>query len=297
MTRFRLSSLGSRYLRPACLAVALGLATASAAAAQDPAKEFWPEIDAWWRLSPAWRLSLFVPVSENLDTHYREGNLILQGDYAFGQTRFDRRLMDENRAQKMKVFLLRGGSLGGKSLDDQGEAYTEHSALAELHVRIPIKGGFLLSHRFRTDFRFLGDDAEFSMRYRYRVMLERELTAGRTSLVPYVNGEGYYDSRYESWNRVRLIAGTSVSWSRWVALEGNGTYQYQLPLLEQGGPGAERHSARVPGHEPHEIALPPIRGAERGGPEDVNSKDGGHRCGAGLPWPPKPGGRRRQPRD
>ncbi len=202
------------------------LVAAGGAAAQDVAKEFWPEIDAWWRLSPAWRLSLFVPVSENLDTNYREGNLILQGDYAFGETRFDRRLLDEDRARKMKVFLLRGGYLGGKSLDDQGQAYSENTALVELHVRIPIKGGFLLSHRFRADLRWLGDDAEFSNRWRYRLQLEKEFTPGRTSLVPYVNVEPYYDSRYESWNRVRLIAGTSVSWSRWVALEGNGTYQY-----------------------------------------------------------------------
>jgi hypothetical protein len=221
-----MSSLGTRSLPPVCLAAVLWLAAAGAAAAQDVAKEFWPEVDAWWRLSPAWRLSLFVPISENLDTHYREGNLIPQVDYAFGQTRFDRRLMDESRAQKMKIFLLRGGYLGGKSLDDQGEAYAEHSALAELHARIPLKGGFLLSHRFRNDFRFLGDDAEFSIRYRYRVMLEREFTAGRTSFVPYVNGEGYYDSRYQMWNRYRLIAGGSLAWSPRTAVETNLTYQY-----------------------------------------------------------------------
>ncbi len=181
----------ARRLRPACLALLVWLATSAMAAAQEPAKEFWPEVDAWWRVSPAWRLSLFVPISENLDTHYREGNVIPQVDFAFGQTRRERRLADEDRVRKMKAFMVRGGYFGGKSLDDNGEAYSEHSALAEVHVRIPIKGGFLVSHRFRTDFRFLGDDAEFSMRYRYRLMLEREFTAGRMSFVPYANGEGY----------------------------------------------------------------------------------------------------------
>jgi hypothetical protein len=216
----------SRILRPACLAVTVWLAASGMAVAQDPSKEFWPEIDTWLRVSPAWRFSLFVPLSENLDTHYREGNVIPQVDFAFGQTRVERRLADEDRARKMKAFMVRGGYFGGKSLDDDGEAYSEHSALAELHLRIPLKGGFLLSHRFRTDLRFLGDDADFSMRYRYRLMLEREFTAGRTSFVPYVNGEGYYDSRYEMWNRYRLIAGSSLSWSRRTALEGNVTYQY-----------------------------------------------------------------------
>ena len=226
MTRLRLSALGTGSLLPVCLAVVLWLAAAGQAAAQDVAKEFWPEVDTWWRLSPAWRLSLFVPTSENLDTHYREGNLIPQVDFAFGQTRRERRLMDEDRARKMKAFMIRGGYLGGKSLDDEGAAYSEHSALIEFHSRIPNKGGFLLSHRFRTDFRWLGQDSEFSTRYRYRLQLEKEYVAGRVSLVPYVNGEAYYDSRYEAVNRYRLIAGTSVAWSPRTAVETNLTYQY-----------------------------------------------------------------------
>ena len=57
-------------------------------------------------------------------------------------------------------------------------------------------------------------------------MVEKEFTAGRVSLVPYVNVEPYYDSRYDTVNRVRLIAGSSVAWSPRTALEANGTYQY-----------------------------------------------------------------------
>ncbi|MGE5362276.1 MAG: hypothetical protein ACM3NQ_24930 [Bacteroidales bacterium] len=33
------------------------------------------------------RLSLFVPISKNIETHYREGNLIAQADYAWGKSR------------------------------------------------------------------------------------------------------------------------------------------------------------------------------------------------------------------
>jgi hypothetical protein len=57
-------------------------------------------------------------------------------------------------------------------------------------------------------------------------MVEKEVAVGRGSLVPYVNVEPYYDSRYQTVNRVRLIGGASASWSpRW-ALEGNWTYQH-----------------------------------------------------------------------
>jgi hypothetical protein len=46
------------------------------------------------------------------------------------------------------------------------------------------------------------------------------------SIVPYVNVEPYYDSRYKTVNRVRLIPGASVSWTERLAVEGNMTYQY-----------------------------------------------------------------------
>ena len=57
------------------------------------------EIDTWLRLSPAWRASLFVPLSDNLDTHYREGNLIPQVDYASVKAHPGGGLMDEERVR------------------------------------------------------------------------------------------------------------------------------------------------------------------------------------------------------
>ena len=124
-------------------------------------------------------------------------------------------------------MLVRAGYLGGKSLDDQGEAYTEKTLFAEAHARTPIKGGLLVSHRLRTDLRWLGsDDPDFSNRWRYRLMIEKELAKGRASFVPYVNVEPYFDSRYDTVNRVRLIGGTSAAWSSRYAVEGNVTYQH-----------------------------------------------------------------------
>jgi hypothetical protein len=214
-------------LQACCVAAVVWVAAAGAAFADPPAKEFWPEIDTWLRVSNAWRVSVFVPISENLDTHYREGNLILQADYAWSESNRHRRLIDEGRAQAMKLWLVRGGYLGGKSLDDRGAEYTEYTSFAELHVRLPLPRGVMWSHRLRSELRWLGsDDAEFSTRWRYRLMVEKELTAGRASFVPYVSVEPYYDSRYETVNRVRLIGGTSVVWSPRLAVESNVTYQH-----------------------------------------------------------------------
>lgn len=213
------------------LVLLVWLGASGAAVAEEPSKEFWPEIDLWLRLSPTWRASMFVPISKNIETAYREGNLILQADYAWGTVKkrlyfYRRRLLDENRAREMKALLLRGGYLGGRSLDDKGQAYEEHTLFLELHGRIPLSHSVLLSHRLRSDLRWLGDDPEFSTRWRYRLMVEKEFKIGGGSLVPYVNVEPYYDSRYETVNRIRLIGGASAGWSPRFALEGNITYQH-----------------------------------------------------------------------
>jgi hypothetical protein len=215
------------WVRAGCAAFLIWLASAGAALAGPPSKEFWPEIDTWLRLSPAWRVSVFVPIAENLDTHYREGNIILQADYAWSKSNRSRRLIDGDRAQNMQIWLLRGGYLGGKSLDDRGAEYTEYTAFGEWHLRLPLPRGVLWSHRLRSDLRWLGDgDADFSTRWRYRLMVEKEFVAGRWSIVPYVNAEPYYDSRYDTVNRLRVATGASVSWSPRLAVESNVTYQH-----------------------------------------------------------------------
>jgi hypothetical protein len=174
---------------------------------------------------------MFIPISKNIETDYREGNLILQTDYAWGKVKtrlyfYRRRLLDENRAQEMKAILLRGGYLGGRSLDDKGQAYKETTFFMELHGRIPLSYSVLVSHRLRSDLRWMGDDAEFSTRWRYRLMVEKEFKIGGGSLVPYVNVEPYYDSRYQTINRIRLIGGATAAWLSRFALEANITYQH-----------------------------------------------------------------------
>jgi hypothetical protein len=215
-------------MRIICLALMIWLG-AAAAAAGETSWEFWPETDIWLRLSPAWRLSSYVSLSKNVETKYREGNVLLQADYGWGKRTllYKTRFLDEGRAQtRMNALMVRGGYVSGRSLDDRGEAYTENTMLLELHARTPLKHGILLSNRLRTDLRWLGDPSEFSYRLRYRVMMEKEIAIGDGSIVPFVNVEPYYDSRYETVNRVRLIGGASLELSKRFALEGNMTYQH-----------------------------------------------------------------------
>ncbi len=196
--------------------------------AQDTSVEFWPEMDIWYRLNPAWRLSAFLPITKYHESTDRDFNIYLQVDYAWGKTRtpFFNRRMDENKQQQLQGWMLRGGYMGGWSLYDHGENYSEDMAFLEIHKRIPFKGEELFSNRIRVDTRWIGQESKFSYRIRYRMMIEKELTAGRTAIVPYVNVEPYWDSRYAKIIKTRAIGGAAVSWRPRFALEGNITYQY-----------------------------------------------------------------------
>jgi hypothetical protein len=195
--------------------------------AQNSSVEFWPEADIWYRLSPSWRLSAFMPFTKYHESADRDFNIYLQVDYAFGPTRtpFFNRRMDENKEQKLKGWLARGGYMTGWSLSDRGESYTEDMLFGEIHKRIPMKGQVLVSQRIRGDTRWIGQESKYSYRIRYRIMIEKEFAAGKTAIVPYINVEPFWDSRYSKVIKTRVIGGATFSRGPLVAFESNLTYQ------------------------------------------------------------------------
>jgi hypothetical protein len=100
-----------RCLRLFSLAFVVWLGSTGAVVADESSMEFWPEIDLWLRVSPSWRLSAFIATSKNIETAYREGSLVFQGDYAWGKETLlhQTRLVDEDRAQELKALLVRSG--------------------------------------------------------------------------------------------------------------------------------------------------------------------------------------------
>lgn len=215
-------------MRMTGLALLFSALSISGITAQNSSFEFWPETDIWFRINPSWRLSAFIPAANYNDSHHYDLNAYLQADYAWGKTKHLHygRLFNENRAAHMKAWMARVGLMKGWSLGENAGSYKEKTLLAEIHRRMPLGEKFLVSQRIRTELRWLGDDSDFSYRLRYRVMVEKEFSPGKFSWVPYINVEPFWDSRYSSFNRVRIIGGTSVSWGPRLGLEGNLTYQY-----------------------------------------------------------------------
>ncbi len=198
-------------------------------AAQGFSYELWPEIDAWYKITPGLRLSSFASITRYLESDTRDFNITIQADHAFGKSKkfLFTRLLDQNQAEVLKVWLVRGGYFGGKSLYDKGETYSEDMLFAEIHRRFLLRRLILFSQRIRMDNRFLGNEnADYSYRFRYRAMFEKEFLSGKTSIIPFISVEPFYDSRFNTISRVRAIGGTTVTWNHRFAIEGNFTYQH-----------------------------------------------------------------------
>jgi hypothetical protein len=169
-----------------------------------------------------------MPITKYSESKDRDFNIFLQADYAFGHARrpFYNKRMDENKQQQLQGWLFRGGYMAGWSLYDKGESYNEDMLFAEIHSRVPLKNHILFSQRFRFDTRWLGEEKDFSYRLRIRFMIERELELKRITLIPYINVEPFWDSRYERVVKTRVIGGATFVRGPVVAFETNLTYQY-----------------------------------------------------------------------
>jgi hypothetical protein len=222
----------NQQLKLVCSSLVVLLVTTANVYSQKTTLELWPETDVWYKITPDFRLSSFAAITRYMESDTRDFNLAFQADYSFGYSKrfFFTKMADQNRAQALKVWMLRGGYMGGWSFYDQSESYTEDMLFAELHRRVLLKHLVLLSNRLRFENRWVGKDPTYSYRFRYRAMIEREFLKNKTSLIPYLSVEPFWDSRYDSFNRVRIIGGTTVSWRNRFSFEGNITYQYDSKL-------------------------------------------------------------------
>jgi hypothetical protein len=195
-----LAALSLRVAAPVLFLLFSVIGTQAVTAQQPTSRnELWPEIDVHIDVRPKVRLFLLGTVSKTAeDGEFRhakgfEAQVGAHVDYIPNQN-----------------VVLRTGYRYGTSVGSTDDPFKEHRLVTEQTLRQLLPGDLLLSDRNREDFRFV--DGDFSFRYRNRVTLERELHLfkGRT-ITPYVSGEIFYDTRYNTWNRNRFAVGVQAA--------------------------------------------------------------------------------------
>lgn len=196
------------------LAAILLVASAPGARAGDTRTEFVPEMNAFLKLSEHTRLFFVGSVAQDLAEPLTSGVLGAHVDVTLMPIL--RRGLRVGEWERDRYLWLRFGYLLGWEVDDREDeskgGISEHVGIVEVTARLSLPADVWLVSRGRVDLRDL--DGEFSTRVRYRLGIEREFTVGGVPLVPYVQAEILYDTRFGAWNRQVYQAGVEIEISK-----------------------------------------------------------------------------------
>jgi hypothetical protein len=96
-----------------------------------------------------------------------------------------------------------------KACEVEGKWVAEDRGILSLWGKFPLPASVWLEGRARADLRWIG--AEYSTRYRWRFEATREFLVLDHSVVPYLNVEWFYDTRYDGWARTLYQAGAEFT--------------------------------------------------------------------------------------
>jgi hypothetical protein len=191
--------------KPAELGLALLLLASQTAWPQD-ATQFWPELDVY--LQKGERVRLLFAGAGYLGEQSSGNSAVASYLEIALRPLLRRELRDDQDVFRKRYLTFRAGYRYSKKLSST-EPNWERRAVAEVTGRYPLPLGLLLSDRNRGDFRSIRG-APFSMRYRNRLWLDRDVQLGSLVLTPFVYEELYYDTRYSAWARNRTAIGVQI---------------------------------------------------------------------------------------
>jgi hypothetical protein len=196
------------------------LALGGAAFADDP-WEFWPEAQLFVGLNPRTRVFLNAAYAKGKESDERSLDTAAYLDISFlpvGPRR--RRLLRTEDWQRGRYLWARVGyDRVFKATEAEGASVAEDRGILSLWGKFPLPGDVWLEGRARADLRWIG--AEYSTRYRFRLEATRELVVLDHAVVPYLNVEWFYDTRYDGWARTLYQAGFEGTVSRHLRFELN----------------------------------------------------------------------------
>ena len=171
--------------------------------------EFWPELSAYYQLNPRVRSYLDMSYSKGKETD--QLGLDASASIDVSLKPMLRQALLSKEWERNRYLWARIGYTRVLDLEGNGSReVNEDRGVIALYARVPnLPAGIALETRVRADLRWIGGD--YSNRYRLRLDLSREMEIRAHTVVPYVNYEWFYDTRYEAWARTLLQGGVEVT--------------------------------------------------------------------------------------
>ncbi len=210
-----------RVLALVCACLALG----GTASAEDP-WEFWPEAQLFVGLHPRTRVFLNAAYAKGKESDERSLDAAAYLDISLlpvGPRR--RRSLRTEDWQRGRYFWARVGydRISKATEGESSLSVAEDRGILSLWGKFPLPASVWLEGRARADLRWIGD--EYSTRYRLRLEGTREFVVLDHAVVPYLNVEWFYDTRYDGWARRLYQGGAEVTVSR--------HFRFELNLSQQ----------------------------------------------------------------
>ena len=207
----------TRYL---AAALGAGLALSAPARASD-SQEIWPGLSAYFQLGPRSRVVLDTAFTDGKESEVSTGEVAAFLDVSLKP--IARKKLQTEDWQRSRFFWLRFGYDRIFRIQSGAREVSEDRGIVALHGKVPLPAGIWLEARTRWDLRWIGDD--FSDRYRLRLEASREFSLRRRTVVPFLNAEWFYDTRYDGWSRTLVQAAAEITV--------NAHFRYELGLAHQ----------------------------------------------------------------
>jgi hypothetical protein len=181
--------------------------------AQDSSTEFWPQLNAYFKVGPHYQVLATMTehvATDSKDTDFRVGSMFLFHVPAIFRGRELRHHFEESR------FLSLGAGYLYITPGPGGTGAVEQRGILSVTARAPLPKKFLLADRNQADLRWTG--GSFYWRYRNQLTLQRNLSIHSYSFTPFARGELEYYSKYSTWYRTIYGAGVRLPMGKIVEL-------------------------------------------------------------------------------
>jgi hypothetical protein len=204
-----------------CLVVALAaLGVARAAQAAD-SSELWPEANVFVTLGPQTRLFLDAAYAQGRESNQASLDLAAYIDVSMLPIRKERQSLDWQRTRYLWARI--GYDRISNSTDHRNVDVVENRGIISFYGKALLPAEVVAEGRVRADLRWIG--ADYSTRYRARIEFTREFTVAGHTVVPFLNAEWMYDTRYDGWARTLYMFGPEITM--------NPQFRYQVYVARQ----------------------------------------------------------------
>jgi len=195
-------------------AICVWFATGGTADAGTP-WEVWPELSGFIGMTPQTRIYLDAASPNHRDDPSKE--LELGGYLDVSLKPILRPSLYAYDWQRSRYLWARVGYAHIAEWNPGERTRSEERGIASLWGKLELPARVWLESRLRADLRWI--DGDRSERYRIRLEATRELLVLDHVVVPYLNAEVMYDTRYDGWARALAQAGAELTLTEHFRLE------------------------------------------------------------------------------